>query len=85
MDNNVKVPIYKGMIQYLLDTTNYSLKSIAVMSNASIKQIKLIYSHEQIPPNLEEFELHLVKLYQIILELNFDKSKKTNPQFSEWK
>ncbi|WP_412755598.1 hypothetical protein [Legionella longbeachae] len=83
MDNNVKIPIYKGMIQYLLDTTNYSLKSIAVMSNASIKQIKLIYSHGQIPPNLDEFELHLVKLYQIILELNFDKSQDPNTQFSE--
>ncbi|AUH72856.1 MULTISPECIES: hypothetical protein [Legionella] len=85
MDNNVKVSIYKGIIQYLLDSTNYTLKSIALMSNASIKQIKLIYSHGQIPANLEEFELHLVKLYQIILELNLDKSKKANTQLSDWK
>ena len=68
MENSSKLQIYKGMIQYLLDSTNYTLKRVASLSNSSIKNIRSIYHYDQIPPDFTE-ELHLVQLYQIIIEL----------------
>ena len=67
MKVNVKVQIYQGMIQYLLESTNYSLKDIAELSRTSTKNIRLIYCHDVIPRNFES-ELHIVRLYQTILE-----------------
>jgi hypothetical protein len=69
MKANPKVQIYKGMIQYLLESTHYTLKSIADLSNSSIKNIRTIYSEERIPLNFSS-DLQLVKLYHVILELN---------------
>lgn len=68
MENSSKLQVYKGMIQYLLETTNYTLKRIATLSNSSIKNIRSIYSYDQIPPDFPE-ERQLVQLYQIILDL----------------
>lgn len=67
MDSSSKVQIYKGIIQYLLESTNYSLRDIADLSRTSNKNISLIYCHNIMPRNFES-ELHIVRLYQTILE-----------------
>ncbi|HHF7368189.1 TPA: hypothetical protein ACPSKY_003343 [Legionella bozemanae] len=69
MENNSKLQIYKGIIQYLLSSTNYTLKNIAELCNSSIKSIHAIYSDNFIPNNFSS-EKELVKLYQMILEIN---------------
>ncbi|KTD64423.1 hypothetical protein Lspi_1230 [Legionella spiritensis] len=69
MENNSKLQIYKGIIQYLLGSTNYTLKNIAELCNSSIKSIQTIYSDSLIPHNFSS-EKELVKLYQMILEIN---------------
>ncbi|RUR14240.1 hypothetical protein [Legionella sp. km772] len=69
MDKSSKVEIYKGIIQYLLETTNYTLKNIADLSNSSIKSLRTIYSENVIPHSFSS-EIELVRLYQMILEIN---------------
>ena len=56
------------MIQYLLDSTHYTLKRIAALSNSTISKIQAIYRYDQLPPDFDE-ERQLVQLYQIILEM----------------
>ena len=70
MTNQCKVQIYQGIIQYLLESTNYDLKNIAALSNTSIKSIRSIYQNNELPPNFIFSEKHLVQLYQMIIELN---------------
>ena len=65
----LKLPIYKGIISYLLDSTNYSLRDIALLSNIPLKMIREIYSHNQNSLTLKE-ELELLRLYQILLEVH---------------
>lgn len=69
MEKNSKLQIYKGIIQYILESTNYTLKNIADLCNSSIKSIHIIYSDGFIPHNFSS-EMELVKLYQMILEIN---------------
>ena len=69
MENNSKLKIYKGIIQYILESTNYTLKNIADLSNSSIKNISAIYSENFVPHNFSS-EMQLVRLYQMILEIN---------------
>lgn len=68
MHKNLKLTIYQDIIQYLLDNTDYTLKRIANFSNCSIKTIRSIYSYNEIPIDFSS-DLHLVRLFQIILEL----------------
>lgn len=68
MDVNFKLQIYKGIIQYLLKSTNYTLKDIADLTNSSIKNIRSIYTDDQMPRYFSS-ELQLVKLYQMILNI----------------
>ncbi|KTD32703.1 hypothetical protein [Legionella israelensis] len=70
MTSRSKLQIYQGIIQYIVDSTGYDLKNIAVLSNATIKNIRTIYLGDEIPPNFSSSEKHLVQLYQMILELN---------------
>lgn len=70
-DSSIKLQIYQGIIQYLLDSTGYDLKNIAALSNSTIKSIRSIYHGNEIPPNFSSSEKHLIQLYQMILELNF--------------
>jgi hypothetical protein len=42
MEKTTKTQIYKGMIQYLLESTNYTLKNIADLTDSSLKNIRLI-------------------------------------------
>ena len=67
--NDPKHQIYKGIIQYLLDTTPYTIKNIAELSNSSVKIIRSIYCDNQIPSRVST-ELSLVKLYHMIIELH---------------
>jgi hypothetical protein len=58
------------MIQYLLELTKYDLKHIADLSDSPLKSIRSIYFDDYLPTNFLS-ELQLVKLYQIILEIQF--------------
>ncbi|HAT8326969.1 TPA: hypothetical protein GDD11_15230 [Legionella pneumophila] len=69
MDKSSKIQIYKGIIQYILESTNYTLKNIADLSNASIKNIRTIYCDNFLPPNFSS-EIQLVRLYQMVLEIH---------------
>lgn len=73
MQQNTKVQIYQGMIQYLLESTHYTLKNIADMSHSSMKNIRSIHCDGLIPPVFAS-ELQLVKLYQMVLEVNINKN-----------
>ena len=68
MHHHSKLQIYKGIIKYLLDSTNYTIKNIAEVTNSSVKNIRTIYCEDQIPAHFSE--INLVKLYHMMLELN---------------
>lgn len=76
MEHETKLVIYRGIIQYLLNKTNYTLKNIAAFSGCSMTQIHSIYSQNLLPKNFTS-EIKLIQLFQIILELN----SKTNYQY----
>lgn len=69
MENCLKKQIYKAIIGYLLESTDYELRHIADLSNASEKNIYSIYYDDFIPPNFKS-ELQLVKLFSIILDIH---------------
>ena len=73
MQQNTKVQIYQGMIQYLLESTHYTLKNIADLSHSSMKNISSIHCDGLIPPVFAS-ELQLVKFYQMVLEVNINKN-----------
>ena len=68
-NKNPKLQIYQGIIQYLLDSTNYTLKNIADLSSCPVTSIRSIYSDDTIPPNFSS-EARLVRLYQMISEIH---------------
>ncbi|HIF0226180.1 hypothetical protein SC979_10005 [Legionella pneumophila serogroup 1] len=74
MEYSSKLQIYKGIIQYILESTNYSLKNIADLSNSSIKNIRTIYCDNFVPHNFSS-EMQLVRLYQMILEVHIQKKQ----------
>lgn len=74
MEKNFKLQIYKGIIQYILESTNYTLKNIADLCSSSIKSIHLIYSDSFLPSNFSS-EMELVKLYQMILEIHIQEKQ----------
>lgn len=63
-----KIVIYKGIIQYLLDSTKYSLQRIANLSNTPISHLQMIYSHERLPQN-SNIELNLLKLFILLIDM----------------
>lgn len=67
MEKNIKLNIYKSMIQYFMDSTDYSLKRIAFLANSSVGNIQAIYRYGEMPSNFNE-ELDLVRLYMMILD-----------------
>ena len=73
MQQKPKVQIYQGMIQYLLESTHYTLKNIADLSNSSMKNIRSIHC-DGLMPSVFASELQLVKLYQMVLEANIKKN-----------
>ena len=75
-DSSIKLQIYKGIIQYLLESTNYNLKNIAELSNSRIEHIRSIYSQNIVPTDFLS-ESQLVRLYQIILDIHPKKSRRS--------
>ncbi len=73
MEEMSKIQIYKGMIQYILDATHYTLKNIADLSDSSLDNIRAIYCHNTIAKNFKS-EIALMKLYQIILEIRMNQN-----------
>lgn len=73
MHHHLKLTIYKGIIQYILDSTNYTLKNIADLSCSSVKNIRSIYCDDIFPGHFKS-EVQLLKLYQILVELNIPRS-----------
>lgn len=70
-DSSIKLQIYKGIIQYILDSTHYTLKNIADLSGTTLNNIRAIYCNDVEPCCLKS-EVQLLKLYQIILEINLN-------------
>lgn len=81
MKNNSKLQIYKGVIQYLLESTNYTLKNISDLAGTHIMNIRSIYLDGYIPPGFNS-ELQLMKLFlavfQIEMNCNLTKSNRCN-------
>lgn len=71
MDHYSKLNIYKGMIQYILDSTHYTLRNIADLSGSPLDYIRTIYCHNAVPSSFKS-EVQLIKLYQIVLEINMN-------------
>ncbi|HAU0370650.1 TPA: hypothetical protein JBF73_15790 [Legionella pneumophila] len=63
-----KIGIYKGIIQYLLDSTNYSLHRIANLSNSPVAHLQLIYHHNKLP-HTKGVELNLLKLFILFIDM----------------
>lgn len=63
-----KITIYKGMIQYLLNSTEYSLQRIANLTNSPIVHLQLIYNHNRLPRE-SKVELNLTKLFMIVIDM----------------
>jgi elongation factor P--beta-lysine ligase len=78
MDRSIKVSIYKNMIEYFLNSTDYSLKRIAFLANSSIGNIQAIYRYGELPADFNE-ELDLVRLYMMILD--YERRRLGNPAF----
>lgn len=72
-DSLIKLQIYKGIIQYLLESTSYTLKNIADLSNVPIETIRSIYYEDRFSLNISS-EFTLINLYRIILEINQTKN-----------
>ena len=63
-----KTTIYKGMIQYLLSSTDYSLQRIANLSNSSVAHPQLIYNHNRLPKE-SKVGLNVMKLFMIVIDM----------------
>ncbi|HAT8692462.1 hypothetical protein ACX1EY_14050 [Legionella pneumophila] len=70
MFHDQKIIIYKGIIQYLLDTTNYSLQRIANLSNSQLAHLQLIYNHDRLPKE-SKVELNLLKLFTTVIHMEY--------------
>jgi histidinol phosphatase-like PHP family hydrolase len=70
----IKVQIYQGMVQYILESTHYTLKNIAQLSHSSLDNIRKIYCCDAAPCDFKS-EIELLKLYQIVLEINTERER----------
>jgi hypothetical protein len=73
---NTRVQIYKGIIQYLLESTNYNLKNIAELSNSSLKHLRSLHCQNMRPTDFLS-ESQFVKFYQIILDIHPKKNRRS--------
>lgn len=69
-----KATIYKGMIDYLLSSTHFSLKDIANHTGSPISSLRSIY-YDQTIPSLFSSEIALTRLYLIILDIQMNRNK----------
>ncbi|MBA2648090.1 MAG: hypothetical protein H0U75_00580 [Legionella sp.] len=77
---NLKIQIYKGIIQYLLESTHYTLKNIAELSSSSIQDIRSIYYEDSLQLNITS-ELKLATLYHLILEINLNNEQMNKKKY----
>jgi hypothetical protein len=75
-NKNPKLQIYQGIIEYLLESTNYNLKNIAELSHSSIEHLRSIHCQNIVPVDFFS-ESQLVKLYQIILDIHPKKNRRS--------
>ncbi|MBA2648049.1 MAG: hypothetical protein H0U75_00360 [Legionella sp.] len=68
MYNDHKIGIYKDIIQYLLNTTSYTLQQIANLSNSSLKHLHSLYFNERIPSD-SNVDLNILKLFCILVDM----------------
>lgn len=68
MFHDQKIYIYRGIIQYLLDSTNYSLTRIANLSNSSIEHLQQLYQDHRLPKE-KNVEINLLKLFITIIDM----------------
>ncbi|HAT6977360.1 TPA: hypothetical protein JAN54_03630 [Legionella pneumophila] len=80
MSHDYKVGIYKGIIQYLLDATNYPLQRIANLSNSPIAYLQLIHHHNRLPQN-RSVELNLLKLFVVFIDMEIKLERKAEKFF----
>ena len=73
MKSHAKLQIYKGIIQYLLDETGYTLHHIAELSSSHVSHLRSIYSDGVLPETFKS-EHQLVSLYQFVLDIRMDAS-----------
>lgn len=64
-NKKAKLPIYQGMIRYLLESTHYNLKTIADLSQCSVLSLRSIYFNNVLPAHFSE--MRLVELYHLAL------------------
>ena len=78
MKTDVRPTIYNGMIQHILNTTDFSIKAIAILARASIDEIQSIYYDNQIQFGFNK-EIKLIRLFELILEMQHQKNR--SPSF----
>lgn len=76
MFHDQKIVIYKGIIQYLLDSTSYSLQRIANLSNSSVAHLQLIHHYNRLPRE-SKIELNLLKLFITIIDMELKGESKS--------
>lgn len=62
------------MIDHLLTSTHFTLKDIANHTGTPVSTIRSIYLDQKLPKYFSS-EIALVKLYQIIIEIQLNKDK----------
>ena len=77
MECKFKITIYKGIIDYLLASTHFTLKDIANHTGSPISSIRSIYLDQKLPQYFP-FEMALIRLYQIVLEIQMNQSKSSS-------
>ncbi|KTC66343.1 Uncharacterised protein (plasmid) [Legionella adelaidensis] len=68
MFHEKKVIIYKEIIQYLLDSTKYSLQRIANLSNSPVAYLQMIHQFNRLPRE-SKVELNLLKLFLTVIDM----------------
>ncbi|RUQ92902.1 hypothetical protein [Legionella septentrionalis] len=79
MFHEKKIIIYKEIIQYLLDSTEYSLQRIANLSNSPVSHLQMIFQYNRLPKE-SKVELNLLKLFLIVIDMELKGEWKTRLQ-----
>lgn len=74
MKHDAKLQIYRGIIEYITASTPFTFRDIAEHSGSPISDIRSIYLDYKLPKHFSS-EKYLLRLYQIILEVQTNKNK----------
>ena len=69
MNSDLKIVIFQNMIQYLLETTDYSLERIANLSNVSLKNLRDLQEGADGVINVRRAEINVLKLFTLIIDM----------------